>query len=297
MGKDKRRSKSILQQWKNFKFIETIQKECWIKGDDTMPKGIKEDLTGLKFGKLTVISFYGVKNKKSYWLCECDCEDKNQKVARSDQLKDGITKSCGCSIKLGTHGMSNTRLFNIWSGIRSRCNNKNSKDYHNYGGRGVKICDEWENDFSNFYNWAIKNGYSDDLTIDRKNTNGNYEPSNCRWATHKEQSNNLRRNFNIEINGEVKSISEWSQLSGVHRPTIKKRIKEGLSGEELIAPVIKSVATKQSGVKNVKWDKSKERWKVDFKINGKVKHIGYFEKLDDAIKAKENYLLNTNNEE
>jgi hypothetical protein len=260
-----------------------------------MPKGVKENLVGQKFGKLTVIEFGEVRKKKTYWLCECDCEDKTKRLARADMLKNGTTSHCGCVDNLGTHKMSNTRLFNIWSGMRDRCYNPNNKNYNNYGGRGIIICDEWKNDFQSFYNWAINNGYSEDLTIDRKNVNGNYESSNCRWATPLEQQNNIRRNFNIEINGETKSISEWSRLTGIHRKTIYDRIKDGLIGVELLVPIVVRKAEKQSGVKNVKWDKHKERWKVDFRENGKVKHIGYFKDLGKAIQARDEYIKTNKN--
>lgn len=254
-----------------------------------MPKF--EDLTGVKFGGLTVLKRVVKDSKKTYWECQCECGD--IKVSRSDSLKNKITTHCGCKDNSSKkHGMTNTRLFNIWSGMRDRCNNQNSKSYKDYGDRGVKICREWsgENGFINFYNWSINNGYEKDLTIDRIDVNGNYEPNNCRWVDMKTQCNNRRNNFNININGEVKSISEWSKISGVHRETIYQRIEKGVTGNDLLNPVEKKIATRQSGVKNVKWDKSKNRWKVDFNIKGKVKHIGTFKELDDAIKAKEEYL-------
>ena len=249
-----------------------------------------KDYIGQQFYDLKILD-YKFENKKGYFYCECSCG--NKKWMRSDGILSSDHKSCGCKSSSFKHGMSNTRLFNIWKGMKARCYNEKDHSYVNYGGRGIKICDDWideENGFINFYNWAIKNGYKDNLSIDRIDVNGNYEPNNCRWTTTLEQQNNLRKNFNIEINGIIKSVSEWSRISGVSRTQIKNRIKMGLSGEELIKPIHKS--EHQSGVKGVKWDKYKERWKVEVRENKKIKHLGYFKDLKLAIQARKNYEKN-----
>lgn len=166
-----------------------------------MPKII--DLQGEHYGRLTVI---GEANRADdprnrYWLCLCDCGRKS--VVRSSSLRNGRTRSCGChpNIKSKTgrnspkykHGLSGQRIYTIWQGMKQRCSNPRATEYAAYGGRGISVCDEWQHDVRAFYEWAIANGYSDDLTIDRIDVNGNYCPTNCRWITQKEQYSNMRR--------------------------------------------------------------------------------------------------------
>ena len=123
-----------------------------------------------------------------------------------------------------THGLSGTRIYHIWEGIKKRCYNQNEKCYCHYGGRGIIVCDEWEDDFLAFYRWAMANGYSDELTIDRIDNDGNYEPSNCRWATTKEQSTNRRNNQYVTYDGQRITIKELSEKTGISYPVLRKRI-------------------------------------------------------------------------
>ena len=125
-----------------------------------------------------------------------------------------------------SHCESNTRLYRIWSSMKHRCRGKNHEAYHNYGGRGIKVCDEW-NKYKAFRKWALENGYSDELTLDRIDNNGNYEPSNCRWATMKQQCANKRTNHYVIVNGEKMIIAECSRKYGIPKSTIRMRDNNG----------------------------------------------------------------------
>ena len=133
-----------------------------------------------------------------------------------------------------THGGSKTRLFRIWQYMRKRCTNKNAINYERYGGRGITVCPEWQNDFAAFRDWAMANGYRDDLTIDRKDNNGPYSPENCKWSTVKEQGNNRRSTHLITYNGETHSIKGWSEKTGIAESTLWNRIHAGNSPEDAL---------------------------------------------------------------
>lgn len=125
-----------------------------------------------------------------------------------------------------THGDTGTRLHRIWQNMKARCYRKSAREYENYGGRGITVCDEWRNSYENFKEWALNNGYAEDLTIDRINTDGNYCPENCRWITNKEQQNNKRNNVVYEFNGEIKTLAQWSEELGICYRTLQKRIRK-----------------------------------------------------------------------
>ena len=155
------------------------------------------DLTGREFGRLTVIQRSGSnKDGRATWLCICECGETVVKTGKL--LLNGHCRSCGCGEyenrvnNVTSHRLSNTRLYNIWKAMKQRCYYPKHKDYHNYGARGIVVCDEWRDDFKAFYDWALSHGYREDLTIDRIEVDGNYEPSNCRWATWRDQRLNQR---------------------------------------------------------------------------------------------------------
>lgn len=191
---------------------------------------LKDDLTGMKFGRLTVIGVHGCGERKIQYVCQCDCG--GVKVTRADALKSGGCKSCGCLKKEQdrinltanhSHKMSGSRIYSIWDGMKGRCYNKNNARYFDYGGRGIIVCDEWKNSFEKFYNWAIKNGYKENLTIDRINNDGNYEPKNCKWSTNEEQCNNRRSNIRIKIGNSTKTLKQWCDIFELDYKKIHRR--------------------------------------------------------------------------
>lgn len=169
------------------------------------------NMTGKRFGRLYVVKEIGRLRGAALFLCKCDCG--NTKKITGIDLRSGRVNSCGClkkeliTKKNTTHNLTNSRLYSIYYNMMSRCTNKNSSHFSDYGGRGIKICNEWKDNFLNFYNWAISHGYSDNLSIDRIDVNGNYEPSNCRWATNEIQCNNKRDNIFLTYNGETKTLT------------------------------------------------------------------------------------------
>ena len=167
------------------------------------------DISGEIYGKLKVVSYAG-KNKSgnSKWLCVCECN--NQKVVIATKLRSGHTKSCGC-LKSSREGLSKTRIYRIWKCMLSRCDNYENDNYYWYGFKGISVCDLWR-DFKAFYVWSITNGYQEDLTIDRIDSNGNYSPKNCRWISQKEQCNNVSSNHVILYKNKSYSMAQFADL-------------------------------------------------------------------------------------
>ena len=195
-------------------------------------KKVRADLTDKKFGRLTVVEFASVnKHGKSMWKCRCECG--NEIVVVGSHLTSGHTTSCRNHASYTTHGKRHTRLYRIWLLMKNRCSNAADPNYGNYGGRGIKVCEEWQK-FIHFYEWAMTSGYVDNLTIDRIDNNGNYEPSNCRWATQKEQSNNKRTNVFITHNSQTHTLKEWSEITGINYSTLHSRYKAGKPPEEVL---------------------------------------------------------------
>lgn len=210
------------------------------------------DLTGKRFGKLTVVSREkGSIHGSPRWLCVCDCG--NTCIVNGRDLRAEHTRSCGClrretAHSIASHRMSDTRLYRIWCDMKNRCYNENVNNYHSYGGRGIKVCNEWL-DPSSFFSWAKDSGYTDELTLDRIDVNGDYEPNNCKWITLTEQQWNKTTSFFIEIDGETKCLREWCNEFGSEYKTVHHRIKY-LGWEPkraLTTPVDKSKRKKKVG--------------------------------------------------
>lgn len=196
------------------------------------------DLTGKKFGRLTVIERTDSPNKNAKWLCLCDC-GKYVSVFGTD-LKNGKTQSCGCihSEQLAErnykHGLSNTKLMNIWRSMKDRCYNPNNKAYRIYGAEGKTVCEEWEDNFRAFYDWAMVSGYKEGLTIERIDGTKGYSPDNCKWATRTEQANNIRNNHLITYNGVTHTIAEWARIKNISCSTLRQRLHRGWTIERTL---------------------------------------------------------------
>lgn len=197
---------------------------------------------GQRYGRLTIIKevepYVTPKGKPARQvLCKCDCG--NESILPLARLTNGITVSCGClqseSVKTLSKryeertgkklpkdfAFSSTRIYKIWFHMCGRCRNPKEKNYY---GKNITVCDEWKNDFLNFYLWSMDNGYTDELTIDRIDSNRNYEPSNCRWATYKQQANNTSSAITVTYNGEKHTIGEWGDITGIGRALLYQRI-------------------------------------------------------------------------
>jgi len=193
------------------------------------------ELHGIKFGRLTPIDFSGKIGNRTAWVCLCDCGAK--KLVLPHILRSGRVASCGClgletraanGRKNKRHGMCKSKEFAIWSGMIGRCHNKNSYDYHNYGARGIVVCERWLNSFENFYADMGDKPFPG-AQIDRKNNDGNYEPENCKWSTSLENNNNRRNTTRVEYKGETLAAKPLSRKFGIKYNTFLNRIKKGLS--------------------------------------------------------------------
>jgi hypothetical protein len=201
------------------------------------------DLTGERFGRLAVIKYAGTNNhRESLWECKCDCG--GSRVVRRGSLTSGDTSSCGCFRKevMSTqynglkHGMSKMRFYDTWKQMLQRCTNTNNANYRSYGGRGITVCDKWQT-FEGFWE-DMQDSYSDNLTIDRIDVNGNYEPDNCRWATRKTQRNNTRFNRFLTFYGLTLTLKQFSEKYGMSSKALDYRLKKGWDIEKaLLTPI------------------------------------------------------------
>lgn len=229
---------------------------CGCKSREIAAEKYRKDLTGKRVGKLTALRpGINPRTGKSAWLCKCDCG--NEVYVSMENFREGGQISCGCArFDIGryniehktTHGASSKtgshsedhRLYSVWLGIRERCNKPSSSSYKYYGGRGIKICDEWNNSFEAFRDWAYSTGYdrvapTHACTIDRIDVNGDYCPENCRWATAKQQSNNKRNNKFFTIGSETHTMAEWCEIRNVSKRLVKDRVSRGWDIERALS--------------------------------------------------------------
>lgn len=197
----------------------------------------KLNLTGQRFGNLTVIEVHGQDAHRAYrWKCQCDCG--NETVVRGSQLKSGVTRSCGCGIRKAssrprTHGQTHTPLYARWRAMIERTRNPNSTEFHNYGGRGIRVCERWQS----FENFAADMAatFNEALTLDRRDVNGNYSPENCYWATAKQQTRNKRNNHVVEWRGRQMVVTDWAELLGLKPNTVIYRLRRGWPVERALS--------------------------------------------------------------
>jgi hypothetical protein len=204
---------------------------------------VLKDLTGQRFGRLEVIGRAGAnKSGNAQWLCRCKCGA--EKVIEGSNLRSGNTQSCRCLRieKSKTHGHAckgnETFLYTKWQNMKARCNNTKGNKYKDYGGRGIRVCDRW----LTFENFLSDMGYppTKKHTLERIDVNGDYEPSNCRWATHLEQAQNKRDSRFLCFNGQRLVISEWAKITGIAYGTIRRRLESGWSAEKTLTTPVDS---------------------------------------------------------
>lgn len=201
------------------------------------------DLTGQRFGRWTVLKCVGSTKQGTVWLCQCDCGTVREVTSKS--LRGNVSNSCGClhkeivsSISRGnttrqTHDMSRTRLYRIWVNMKYRCSPTCAERYYKlYYGRGIRVCAEWQ-DFETFAKWALNNGYSDELTIDRINNDGNYEPTNCRWVGMDVQANNTRNVKTITYKGKTLTLAQWERELNISSGYLSSRLRKGKKFEDI----------------------------------------------------------------
>lgn len=196
---------------------------------------------GEKFGKLTILECAGV-NERGQRLVKCKCDCGKETIKGYSEVSRLKVKSCGCLQKelyesgraFKSHGLTKSRIYRIYNGMKTRCTNPNRRSYKDYGKRGISVCDEWKNDFMSFYEWAETNGYTDELSLERKDVNKGYSPQNCCWISLKDQANNKRRTVYITYNNEKKPMSVWAKELNISYWTLRSRKSYGWTDKEII---------------------------------------------------------------
>jgi len=218
------------------------------------------DLTGRKFGRLTCVKDVGRdRGGGVLWLCKCECG--NESIVHGGHLRNGHTQSCGCFQKEKnvivhtTHSLSRdqegnrTKLYHVWDGIKQRCSNQNSTFYKDYGGRGIQVCEDWD-DYQNFHQWAISNGYKEGLTIERKDVNKGYFSENCCWATQQQQARNKRSNHKLTFHRETKILVEWAEELGINPYILSNRLRRGWSVERALTQPLRIMPRRKDNERN-----------------------------------------------
>lgn len=248
-------------------------------------------MIGRKFNKLTVIEECKERTKNGTKIYKCLCDCGNYTNVIGTQLRNGMTKSCGClRVEISgqnntAHRKTNTRLYNIYRGMIQRCYNKNNKDYKYYGQCGVSVYGDWRNDFMSFYNWSMNNGYKDNLTIDRIDVNGNYEPNNCRWVSQYEQQNNRTNNLIVFYNNKKQTLTKWIKelnLKNSYSTIYKRLVNCGYDVYDAFYKQQYEYRCKEKAIENKlrKWLVSKGIYAFGvLKQNKTVPDIGYHHKV------------------
>lgn len=202
------------------------------------------EIIGVKYGRLTIIQDLGTRKPKykRYVLAQCTCGIKREFML--GRLRTGHTKSCGCwniemMVQRATrHGLVKHPLYSVWLGLKKRCYSDKEKSYPDYGGRGITVCDEWLNDFTAFYEWALENGYAKGLEIDRRNNSGNYEPGNCRFVPRIINAGNRRSNRLITFNGQTLIMADWAKELGMRYDKIRYRMNAKWPIDKVLNPAL-----------------------------------------------------------
>jgi hypothetical protein len=201
-------------------------------------KFIVKDIVGLKYGKLTIIEDLGKRGTYRMTMCLCECGNKVEKCWYA--IKRTPMPSCGCSryAAVTKHGLHGHPLYGVWKGMKQRCIDPNAVNFHDYGERGIYVCEEWKHDFLAFHTWCMANGWKKGLDIDRKDNDGIYEPSNCRFVTRFVGNRNTRKNVWIEFNGEKMIAKDWADRVKIPVSLLLKRIKRGWPLEKALSNIM-----------------------------------------------------------
>jgi hypothetical protein len=269
-----------------------------------MPKLV--NMVGQRFGRLVVVAYAGRVSatcRSSLWRCLCDCG--GEKVTVRQSLMNGRTRSCGCYASekatalgktMATHGMSKTRIYGVWQGMRQRCNDPKDPSYGNYGGRGIAVCDRWSS-FENFL--ADMGARPAGGTLERKDVNGPYSPDNCCWATVKEQANNRRTNRVLTLDGESMTIAQWAQRLGLPESRLYARLYRGWSAERVLLTPLNpkpdprkvrrpfQPSPNYTGIPGVNFHTDSGKYTARATLNGVRTYLGLFATIAEAQAARE----------